>query len=152
MKSIFSQIFKSSLFNHVWRLAIVVVFLSYSAAAAANWNASSTVTVKVAKTGHGLVYANQQTEPTSWDISGVSTYTWNNISEKETEKIGIHNLHADPDIGYYLDGWYEGDFSQSMDNMPQKSTNDNPYRYEGKATRLFNENPEATFILRVEKT
>ena len=67
MKKMFSQIFKSLLLNRLQRFAMVIVFLSFTAVAAA-WEGTATFTAKVSNTGNGKVYvSNQQTSPT--DIS-----------------------------------------------------------------------------------
>ena len=64
MKNMFSQIFKSSLFNHAKRMVMAVVFLSSAAIATAGgsngWTARyyvENVKIMPGSTGSGLVYA-----------------------------------------------------------------------------------------------
>ena len=122
MKSIFSQFFKSSLFNHVMRLAIIIVCLSYSAAAAAGSNYYSKMTVKLSTNSavaSGKVYVQDSKSNNSPDYKSecVDTYTgWNDQSHK-------YLLYAQPEDGYTFDGW-----STSPDGN-NKLTNSNVLEY-----------------------
>ena len=104
MKSIFSQFFKSSLFNHVMRLAIVIVCLSYSAAADAGDYYHSKMTVKLSTNSavaSGKVYVQDDKSNNSPDYKSecADTYTgWNDQSHK-------YLLYAQPEDGYTFDGW-----------------------------------------------
>lgn len=115
MKKMFSQFFKSSLFNHVMRLAIVVVCLSYSAAAAGAAKVKGTV--NVCSTGHGSVYVSTSATPPSsgWKTSKMST------SEYESDKT-IY-WHAKADDGYYFAGWY----TKSTASNANYHSGKNPY-------------------------
>ena len=69
MKSIFSQISKLSLFNHVMRLAIIVVCLSYSATADASYTYyyARAYVHKAENTGSGRVYVTSDDSKTPQD-------------------------------------------------------------------------------------
>ena len=101
MKSMFSQIFKSSLFNHAKRMAMAVVFLSFAAIATAGggWNGTATVTA-TAPTGFGVVYVS------GGDSSGNGT-----TSAKTTKSISNNDsklnftIEAKPAQRYCFTTW-----------------------------------------------
>ena len=138
MKSIFSQISKSSLFNHVMRLAIVVVCLSYSAAAVAG-DYYSKVVVKVASnsTGNGKVYVTGKTAISSYtEPSGSSSYVPSHevTVHSSTQVKHDYKMYGWGELGYYCIGWNNQD-SESV------STNDNPYEIKSKTPVQDENNP-----------
>ena len=115
MKSIFSQISKSSLFNHVMRLAIVCVFLSISAAAAGGtwtptWKPKADFCT--GSTGCGSVYVSTTSStPTAeqWQSSAHQpTFTAAAISNTNVLATSAKTIywHAKANDGYYFGGWY----------------------------------------------
>lgn len=107
MKSIFSQFFKSSLFNHVMRLAIVVVCLSYSADAAAAWYSKVVLKVPQSQTGLGSVYAST----TNSFTNATNEATQSKGKEAGTNRDSQHTYYylGIPSEGYLLDGFYSNE-------------------------------------------
>ncbi len=106
MKSIFSQFFKSSLFNHVMRLAIVVVCLLFSATAAAWDTYYSKMEVRVAATGGGKVWVTNANNSTP----NVGDYKDNaeggfSSSTGSTNSTHTYYLYALASEGYSHYGW-----------------------------------------------
>ena len=115
MKSVFSQIFKSLLLNHVMRLAIVVVCLSYSAAAAGGtwtptWKPKADFCT--GSTGCGSVYVSTTSStPTAeqWQSSAYqTTFTADAIKNEDVTATSAKTIywHAKANDGYYFGGWY----------------------------------------------
>jgi hypothetical protein len=102
MKSIFSHFFKSSLLNRVMRLIIVVVCLSYSAAASAtNYYLKCKAAVATNSTGKGKVYIfkNEKTSNDAPDQGKETDETSDNWeSTSQNRKV---TLFAYPEKGYY---------------------------------------------------
>ena len=122
MKSIFSQFFKSSLFNHLMRLAIVVVCLSYSAAVAGN-TYQSKMTVKVAtnSTGKGKVWVTK----TKDNAPKESDYLIENSSSQGAFESTTHTyyLYALANDGYYHSAWSTNEAGTSVvDNSATGTT------------------------------
>ena len=122
MKSIFSQFFKSSLFNHLMRLAIVVVCLSYSAAVAGN-TYQSKMTVKVAtnSTGKGKVWVTK----TKDNAPKESDYLIENSSSQGVFESTTHTyyLYALANDGYYHSAWSTNEAGTSVvDNSATGTT------------------------------
>ena len=125
----FSQIFKSLLLNHVMRLAIVVVCLSYSAAAAAAGSWTPTWKPKAdfctGSTGCGLVYVSTTSStPTAeqWQSSAHQpTITAAAISNTDILATSAKTIywHAKANDGYYFGGWYK----EANANTLQSSSN-----------------------------
>ena len=149
MKSILSQFFKSSLFNHVMRLAIVVVCLSYSAAAAAaagTWTPKWTLTAGFTSesTGRGKVYVSTSAstpKETEWQttthnptINGQSLSTTSNPQTSKT-----FYWHAQGGAGYYFRGWYTNQDGSEL------HSSDNPYKESITATVAINQNPKQEY-------
>lgn len=111
MKSIFSQFFKSSLFNRVMRLIIVVVCLSYSAAATAgtNYYLQCKAAVATNSIGNGKVYI-YKNEKTSSDApdEGLPTDETSGNWESTNQNRKV-TLFAYPEEGYYHKGWTRND-------------------------------------------
>ena len=132
MKGVFSQIFKSSLLNHIMRLAIVVVCLSYSATAVGG----DIVNVKtyyakctVSSTGHGKVYvgdketSNPSYQTTDMSLTkGSSALNLGDVYEAFGSPITFY-LYASADDGYYLKGWTVS----STGADPLQGSHINPY-------------------------
>ena len=113
MKSIFSQFFKSSLLNRVMRLIIVVVCLSYSAAATAgtNYYLKCKAAVATNSTGNGKVYIykdeqNSAKAPNEGLLTDETSGNWE--STNQNRKV---TLFAYPEEGYYHKGWTKNDLS-----------------------------------------
>lgn len=123
MKSMFSEISKSSLFNHVKRLAIVFVFLSISAAAAAGTYHHSKMVVKLTKTstGGGLVYVQDSESNNNPDYKVEANDTYSKWENKKHQ----YKLYAKPNDGYTFDGWSENEDGTS----PLSGSNVSPYTY-----------------------
>lgn len=123
MKSMFSEISKSSLFNHVKRLAIVFVFLSISAAAAAGDTYHSKMVVKLTKTstGGGLVYVQDSESNNNPDYKVEANDTYSKWENKKHQ----YKLYAKPNDGYTFDGWSENEDGTS----PLSGSNVSPYTY-----------------------
>ena len=103
MKSLFSQFFKSSLFNHVLRLAIVLVCLSYSAAAAAgDYYSKCVVGVANNSSGSGKVYAAGKTIK---DKDYGSPVEGGTTVHSSTGMQHQYKISARSDNGYYFMGW-----------------------------------------------
>ena len=88
MKSIFSQISKSSLSNHAKRLTMAVVFLSFAAivTAGGGWSGTATVTA-TATTGLGVVYVTGGTSSGNGTTSAKTTKSISNNDSKLTFTI-----------------------------------------------------------------
>lgn len=110
MKSIFSHFFKSSLLNRVMRLIIVVVCLSYSAAAAA-WQKTYYAKIKVTVSGEGKVYAKGPDDNAFKDLAADGTYiVKQDASGGGTSAPSIYSmdyqLQAEPTSeAYYFANW-----------------------------------------------
>ena len=118
MKSIFSQISKLSLFNHVMRLAIIVVCLSYSAAANARYTYfyARVYVHKAENTGSGKVYVTSDANKTPSDsdykeISAEDNSVYADDQGQKGQDLGTGDsnvyfyLFAKASTGYYMDGW-----------------------------------------------
>ena len=146
MKSIFSQISKLSLFNHVMRLAVVCVFSFFTVPVVAggggstdnSWSGTASVTVgTVTNTGAGAVYvSNSSSDP----------------GTKQTFEQGINNsntsatfyLHAVPGEGCTFGGWYTDD---SGETLAEDVAEDGKVTFVGtQDNSTFNENYFAKFV------
>ena len=157
MKSIFSQFSKLSLFNHVMRLAIVVVCLSYSAAATA-WTATyqATFTPASGATGTGTVYitgTGSQANTNSSAVTITPTTTSDNVcslsdtkqSSTQSHNFGQVKFTANAAAGSTFAGWYNSDESELSLN--------NPYTFPtaksvSKSVKTLSENYRVKFITR----
>lgn len=139
MKSIFSQISKSSLFNHVMRLAIVVVCLSYSAAATAGNTYHSKMTVKVAtnSTGKGKVWVTK----TKDSAPAENAYLPENYSSQSIYKTSTHTyyLYALANDGYYHSAWSTNEAGTSV--LDNSATGTKQFAHQVTATSTTESSP-----------
>ena len=123
MKKMFSKMFQMSLFNHILRLAIVVLCLSFSVAALAGGSQDYYSAVKVTITGGGKVYvkpegSNSETQLTSTGVvAGKKTESWGmGGSDPGSSKNHNYTLRADASgTNYYFSAWKEGNEIKSQD-------------------------------------
>ena len=145
MKGIFSQFFKSSLFNHVMRLAMIVVFLSSAfTVTAGETKYYARCTVKVA-TGSGTIYVSKSKTNNPPYGSG------NSQSGSSSEYLGgmvggnpiAFYLYSNPSDGYYLKGWTVSSTGADVAD----GTNVNPYSIEltPTSTTESSPNPDVTY-------
>ena len=111
MKKMFSKMFQMSLFNHILRLAIVVLCLSYSVAASA-WSASYYSAVKVEISGEGKVYVtatgtSQKTLTSTDVIVGNSSKSGMSGSAPSTDSHSW-SISAEATGNYYFDKMVDG--------------------------------------------
>ena len=111
----FSKMFQMSLFNHILRLAIVVLCLSYSIAALAG-SKDYYSAVKVTITGGGKVYvkpegSNSETQLTSTGVvAGKKNESWG-MGGSDPGKSTNHSYTVRADASgtnYYFSGWKDG--------------------------------------------
>ena len=107
----FSKMFQMSLFNHILRLAIVVLCLSYSVAASA-WSADYYSAVKMEISGEGKVYVtaqgkSQQTLTSTDVIVGKSNKSSMSGSEPATDSHSW-SISAEATGNYYFDKLVDG--------------------------------------------
>lgn len=122
MKKMFSKMFQMSLFNHILRLAIVVLCLSYSVAALGG-SQDYYSAVKVTITGGGKVYvkpegSNSETQLTSTGVvAGKKTESWGlGGNDPGSSKDHKYTLRADAsNTNYYFSAWKEGNEIKSQD-------------------------------------
>ena len=125
MKSIFSQISKSSLSNHAKRLTMAVVFLSFAAIATAGgggsdsgWTGTAKVTA-TAPTGLGVVYVEGGTTTTGeWTESATTSKTIN-----DGDKSLNFKLTAKPAPRYCFTTWTNNGSSGDLSDI---TSTDNP--------------------------
>jgi hypothetical protein len=145
MKSIFSQISNSSLFNHVMRLAMIVVFLSSAfTVTAGETKYYAKCTVKVA-TGSGTIYVSKSKTNNPPYGSG------NSQSGSSSEYLGgmvggnpiAFYLYSNPSDGYYLKGWTVSSTGADVAD----GSNVNPYSIEltPTSTTESSPNPNVTY-------
>ena len=127
MKNYLTNLFNSSFYCHVMRLAIVCVFLSF-AATAFSTTYYSTMTAKVSSsspTGSGKVYVvapEQNTVPKDADYQsehGPVTYN------KTENRAHQYKLYAKANLGYAHEGWVENAASTQV----MQNSGTNPYTY-----------------------
>ena len=111
MKKMFSKMFQMSLFNHILRLAIVVLCLSYSVAASA-WSADYYSAVKMEISGEGKVYVtaqgkSQQTLTSTDVIVGKSNKSGMSGSAPATNSHSW-SISAEATGNYYFDKLVDG--------------------------------------------
>ncbi len=122
MKKMFSKMFQMSLFNHILRLAIVVLCLSYSVAALAGGSQDYYSAVQVTITGGGKVYvkpegSNSETQLTSNGVvAGKKTESWGmGGSDPGSSKNHNYTLRADASgTNYYFSAWKDGNEIKSQ--------------------------------------
>ena len=134
MKKMFSKMFQMSLFNHILRLAIVVLCLSYSVAASA-WSASYYSAVKVEISGEGKVYVtapghrSQETLTSTGVIVGNSSDSGMSGSAPAT-KSHSWSISAEATGNYYFDKLVDG--TSNVTSLPYNfSINAKSYDDEG---------------------
>ncbi len=110
MKNVLTNLFNSSLFRHVQRLAIVCVLLSYAASAAA-WSEDYYAKIKVTVEGEGKVYAKGPEDDTFKDLADDGTYLLEHeagdVSGSAPSTMPInYQLQAEPTSeAYYFANW-----------------------------------------------
>ena len=142
MKKMFFKMFQMSLFNHILRLAIVVLCLSYSVAALAGGNKDYYSAVKVTITGGGKVYvkpegSNSETLlPSTGVVTGNKNESWSaNGSDPGKSANHSYTLRADASgTNYYFSGWKDGNNIIST----------NPYTVTISETKYTDENDAKT--------
>ena len=103
MKSIFSQISKSSLLNHAKRLAMAVVLLSFTAiASASKWSGTATMNVGVTNTGGGTVYVSTDKTATSGQMTATGS-----VHEDGPTSVDFFLFATPNSEDYSFAGWYE---------------------------------------------
>lgn len=122
MKKMFTKMFQMSLFNHILRLAIVVLCLSYSVAALGG-SQDYYSAVKVTITGGGKVYVkpegnNSETRLTSTGVvAGKKTESWG-MPGSDPGRSSNHSYTVRADASgtnYYFSGWKDGNEIKSQD-------------------------------------
>ena len=143
MKSIFSQFFKSSLLNRVMRLIIVVVCLSYSAAATAgtNYYLKCKAAVATNSTANGKVYIfkdeqNSTKAPNEGLPADETSGNWE--STRQNRQV---TLFAYPEEGYYHKGWTRNDPSGNSNLEGLEKGYKEPYVADVKAESTDGNNP-----------
>jgi hypothetical protein len=122
MKSIFSQISKSSLSNHAKRLTMAVVFLSFAAIATAgggggsDWSGTATVTA-TAPTGLGVVYVSATDGSTiSVDGNGTASVTATKAINDSDKELSF-TLTAEPAPRYCFTTWTKKSASGTLTDI-----------------------------------
>lgn len=153
MKKMFSKMFQMSLFNHILRLAIVVLCLSYSVAALAGGSQNYYSAVKVTITGGGKVYvkpegSNSETQLTSTGVvAGQRTESWGmGGSDPGSSKNHNYTFRADASgTNYYFSAWKEGNEIKSQNPSYTFTIESTNYRTEQDAKNSPNKEIEAIF-------
>ena len=131
MKNYFNNLFNSSLFRHVQRLAVVCVFLSYVATVTASPGGGSTtyyakakVQVDASCTGLGKVYVTDKDGNTSTSTDAqesAETEEMSGSSNSFSIKIGVQEVHQD----YFIKEWIKNGadrITATADTMSQTIT------------------------------
>ena len=148
----FSKMFQMSLFNHILRLAIVVLCLSYSVAALAGGSKDYYSAVKVTITGGGKVYvkpegSNSETPLTSTGVvAGKKNESWG-MGESDPGKSTNHSYAVRADASgtnYYFSGWKDGNNIIST-NPYTVTISETKYTDETSAETVPNKEIEAIF-------
>ena len=145
--------FQMSLFNHILRLAIVVLCLSYSVAALAGGSQNYYSAVKVTITGGGKVYvkpegSNSETQLTSTGVvAGQRTESWGmGGSDPGSSKNHNYTFRADASgTNYYFSAWKEGNEIKSQNPSYTFTIESTNYRTEQDAKNSPNKEIEAIF-------
>ena len=126
MKNYLTNLFNSSVFRYVQRMAVVCLFLSYAASATAgNTYYGKCIVTKATGTGNGKVYvtANENTTPSDSDYGDTK-----DASDSEWVASGNPTLtfyaYTKPDVGYYHVGWS----TNANGTSPIANSNQQPYQ------------------------
>ena len=145
MKSIFSTIMNNSLFNFAKRLAILCVFLSISAAAAAggtDYYARCSVAIA---TGSGSVYvSNKTTNSPNYGSGNSLTGTSTSYASGVIPESPINfYLYSTPNEGYYLKGWTQDATGANV--LPNSNINPNKITISPTSTDQAKPKPDVTY-------
>ena len=133
------RFFKSTLFNYVMRLAIVLVVFSNSVAIFAESDKYSKYVVKVAdnSTGKGLVYVANNSETPAEDTYVESETFATHTTKTQGTATHTYYLYAKPKEGYLHAGWS----SDPSGGNVESESNKNPYPSQIKTDKIDENNP-----------
>ena len=127
MKNYLTNLFNSSVFRYVQRMAVVCLFLSYAASATAgNTYYGKCIVKKATGTGNGKVYvtANENTTPGDSDYGDPKDASDDKYVMSGSSAALTFYAYTKPDVGYYHVGWS----TNANGSSPIANSNQQPYQ------------------------